>query len=193
MALTSPIQPVWSSPSPHFSVPLLTTASEGYETRPDEYLIDKLFNNAVSVTGTCKATEVCRIFTLCLPAIHIYFSRIYATFRELEHSRLLCWWWFVFRCSLRFSINKERLMESSMSVSRVFWHIFKTATLDHIVTVNDLGSHFKTTIWDNMVAFDTIVEFVILFVALLTTSPLMRLEHFVWNFSVFLSSVFQPG
>jgi hypothetical protein len=84
-------------------------------------------------------------------------------------------------------------MESSMSVSRVFWHIFKTATLDHIVTVNDLGSHFKTTIWDNMVAFDTIVEFVILFVALLTTSPLMRLEHFVWNFSVFLSSVFQPG
>jgi hypothetical protein len=50
-------------------------------------------------------------------------------------------------------------MESSISVSRVFRHIFKTVTLDHFVTVNDLGSHFKTMIWDNMVAFDTIVEF----------------------------------
>jgi hypothetical protein len=61
-------------------------------------------------------------------------------------------------------------------------HIVAAMTLDRTVTMT-LAHTVATIISDTTFAFDTTVEFVIPFVVLLTSSPVMRKEH-LWNFCI---------
>jgi hypothetical protein len=61
--------------------------------------------------------------------------------------------------------------------------IVTTVTFDRTVTTVALDRIVATTL-DMIVAFDTIVAFVIPLVALLTSSPVMWRKEHLWNFRV---------
>jgi hypothetical protein len=72
-------------------------------------------------------------------------------------------------CSFRFGVRERHIVSPFMSVSRASQDTVTTVTQDHTVTIMTLDQTVATMTLDTSAALDTIIVYVILLVALMTS------------------------